>query len=201
MAATIEVLEGRESRVVSLDADRYTIGKADTNGVAIVADETVSRLHAALERYPAGWSLRDLGSRNGTFINGERIWGERALRHGDEIRLGRTRIVFRAPAPDRATVTQAPKEAPDLTPRERDVLLALCRPILSGNAFSEPSSVRDIAEELVVTKAAVKQHLQRLYDKFRIDEGGSSPRRVRLANEAIHRGAVSMADLKAPDRR
>jgi DNA-binding NarL/FixJ family response regulator len=59
--------------------------------------------------------------------------------------------------------------------------------------FREPASTRQIASELVVTEAAVKQHLSRLYDKFEVfDREG---RRARLANEAIRRGAVSTGEI------
>jgi hypothetical protein len=57
-------------------------------------------------------------------------------------------------------------ELPDLTRRERDVLLALCRPALGDGVFTEPATVREVAAELVVTDAAVKQRLLHLYDKF-----------------------------------
>jgi class 3 adenylate cyclase len=83
--------------------------------------------------------------------------------------------------------------SPDLTRRERDVLEALCRPALHGNVFEEPASVREIAAALVVTEAAVKQHLLHLYDKFGIAETGER-RRVRLAREAIRRRAVVLSD-------
>ena len=82
---------------------------------------------------------------------------------------------------------------PDLTRRERDVLVALCRPALHGHVFEEPASVREIAAALVVTEAAVKQHLLHLYDKFGIAETGER-RRVRLAREAIRRRAVVFSD-------
>jgi DNA-binding NarL/FixJ family response regulator len=61
--------------------------------------------------------------------------------------------------------------------------------------FAEPASLHDIATVLVVTEAAVEQHLLRLYDKFGIAPGTGS-RRSRLANEAVRRGAVSLADLR-----
>jgi DNA-binding NarL/FixJ family response regulator len=51
-----------------------------------------------------------------------------------------------------------------------------------------------MAGELFVTEAAVKQHLQNLYDKFAIPTEGD--RRVRLANESIRRGAVTLAMLR-----
>src|SRR5919197_406907 len=82
---------------------------------------------------------------------------------------------------------------PELTRRERDVLVALCRPALGGDVFTEPASVREIAAALVVTEAAVKQHLLHLYDKFGIADTGER-RRVRLAREAIRRRAVVLPD-------
>jgi hypothetical protein len=83
---------------------------------------------------------------------------------------------------------------PDLTRRERDTLVALCRPLLAADTFTEPASVREIAAELVVTEAAVKQHLANLYDKFGVAK--EARRRLQLANEAIRAGAISTADLE-----
>jgi DNA-binding CsgD family transcriptional regulator len=158
----------------------------------VVDAEGVSRVHAAFERFGDTWCVRDLGSRNGTFVNGGRIIGERALHSGDEILLGRLRLLFRGPA--RGTETGAIAEAPPLTQRERDVLVALCRPLLTGDAFTEPASIRAIAAELVVSEAAVKQHLSRLYVKF--DVGANEERkRVQIANAAVARGAVKLGDL------
>ncbi len=78
--------------------------------------------------------------------------------------------------------------APDLTRREVEVLAALCRPLRQDDAFVAPASAREVATELVVTEAAVKQHLLRLYAKFRIPEGGE--RRTRLANVVVRAGLV-----------
>ena len=196
MGAFLEVWRPDGRALVSLDADRVTLGKADTNDVILAWDGKASRLHAVLERLSGRWCVRDLSSSNGTWVNGERIWAERPLRHGDEIRIGETRLLFRAEAPttDR-TATETELGPPSLTPRERDVLVALCRPLLSGDVFTEPASIRDVAETLVVSEAAVKQHLANLYDKFAIYEDGGR-KRVRLANEAVRRGAVTVADLR-----
>jgi hypothetical protein len=65
---------------------------------------------------------------------------------------------------------------------------ALCKPALCDDAFVTPATARDIAADLVVTEAAVKQHLLRLYQKLKIAEGPN--RRVRLANEVVARGLV-----------
>ncbi len=64
--------------------------------------------------------MRDLASSNGTFVNGERVWSDRPLRHGDEIRFGRTRVVFRAADVTLdVTVTRTADPPPDLTPPQR----------------------------------------------------------------------------------
>ena len=170
-----------------------TVGTLESNDVVVDADG-VSRVHAVFERFGDTWCVRDLGSRNGTFVNGGRIIGERALHSGDEILLGRLRLLFRGPA--RGKETAAIAQPPPLTPRERDVLVALCRPLLTGDAFTEPASIRAIAAELVVSEAAVKQHLSRLYVKFDVGAHGER-RRVQLANAAVARGAVKLGDLRA----
>ena len=167
------------------------MGTLDSNDVVVDA-EGVSRVHAAFERFGDTWCVRDLGSRNGTFVNGGRIIGERALHPGDEIVLGRLRLLFHGPVQGNETAAIA--QPPRLTPRERDVLVALCRPLLSGDAFTEPASIRAIAEELVVSEAAVKQHLSRLCDKFDVGAHGER-RRVQLANAAVARGAIKLGDL------
>ena len=182
---------GRELR--ALDSERVTVGTLDSNDVVVQADG-VSRVHAVFERFGDAWCVRDLGSRNGTFVNGDRIIGEHALHSGDEILLGRLRMSFRGPARGAKTAAIAPP--PRLTQRERDVLVALCRPLLTGDAFTEPASIRTVAAELVVSEAAVKQHLSRLYDKFDV-RGQGERKRVQLANAAVARGAVKLGDLSA----
>jgi DNA-binding CsgD family transcriptional regulator len=184
---------GRE--LVALGAGRLTLGADPANDLALPADPTLSRLHAVLERYQAGWCVRDLDSRNGTFVNGQRIWRERPLHPGDELRVGATRLVYRGDEPTGGKGTQASEPPPELTRREREVLVVLCRTVLTGAAFTEPASIREIADALVVSEAAVKQHLAHLYDKFGI-HGAGERRRVRLANEALRRGAVTIIDLR-----
>ena len=67
--------------------------------------------------------------------------------------------------------------------------------LLDRDMFTEPASTREIADGLVITPAAVKQHLANLYDKFGVP-AGDQHRRARLANEALRRGAVSLIALR-----
>src|SRR5215212_10280709 len=61
-----------------------------------LSDNTVSRRHAELVPGDDGWVLRDLGSSNGTYINGQRVTNRYSLKLGDQIRVGRTLMVFGA---------------------------------------------------------------------------------------------------------
>jgi pSer/pThr/pTyr-binding forkhead associated (FHA) protein len=194
MGLELDVLSARHSVRVRIDDDKATVGKAPENTVALPEDAAASHMHAMFERFPAGWCVSDLGSSNGTWLNGERIWSQRRVRDGDEIRIGHTRLLVRDAEVNAGAPTDVEAAAPVLTTRERDVLISLCRPLLARDIFTEPSSSRSIADELVVTPAAVKQHLANLYDKFGISPSAPN-RRVQLANEAVRRGSVSVADL------
>jgi len=70
----------------------------------VLADEGVSRRHLKLLPSPLGLSVVDLGSRNGTLVNGAALEGRVMLEHGDVVRLGRTEIVVLAPATARPAV-------------------------------------------------------------------------------------------------
>jgi DNA-binding NarL/FixJ family response regulator len=112
----------------------------------------------------------------------------RLLEEGDVLSFGVARCrIGGLPAEDLAEEAELHR-APELTRRELDVLSSLCRPALSDEAFAMPATAREIAADLVVTEAAVKQHLLRLYQKFRVPEGPN--RRTRLANEVVALGLV-----------
>lgn len=186
-----------------LAADVTTVGRGE--GVDILLeDPSVSRLHAEIVRRGRYVYVTDLGlSTNGTRVNGRPV-GRRVLLDGDVISFGaaRTRIGgLVGQEVDDDTVELRRISAPDLTRRECEVLSALCRPALLQDAFVAPATAKDIADELVVTEAAVKQHLLRLYTKFKIPEGVN--RRARLANEVISSGVVRPlpADAEASIRR
>lgn len=165
-----------------------TVGRG--KGVDIsLQDPSVSHLHAEIVRRGPHVYVSDLGlSINGTRVNGRPI-GRRVLLEGDVLSFGSTRTrVGGLPVAVDDTLEKRRISAPDLTRREVEVLTSLCRPALQQDAFVAPATAHDIADELVVTEAAIKQHLLRLYQKFRIVEGIN--RRARLANEVISAGVV-----------
>lgn len=201
MPSHLEIWKPSGRELLTLTGQRVTVGKASTNNVSLEHDSTVSRLHAVLENLGFAWSVRDLGSRNGTYLNGEKLSAERVLRSRDELRFGKTRLIFwevkdgDEMTAGEATVAVAPTQVPPpLTRRELEVLVVLCRPLVSDDPFPTAATVREMAQELFVSEAAIKQHLQNLYDKFSIPAEGE--RRARLANEAIRRGPVTLAMLR-----
>jgi FhaA, N-terminal domain/FHA domain len=81
-------------RVVPLTTARAVIGRSREADVQ-VEDSNVSRRHCEVrQESAASWSVADLGSTNGTELNGERIEGDTRLAHGDRITVGGTTIVF-----------------------------------------------------------------------------------------------------------
>ncbi|MCS6804859.1 MAG: FHA domain-containing protein [Acidobacteriota bacterium] len=89
--------DGRKSLLSLGQADaprRVTLGRAGDNDI-VVADPTVSRFHAALSLNPRGEILvSDLGSANGTFVNGQRVVETQALHLGDELTLGSVSFIL-----------------------------------------------------------------------------------------------------------
>jgi pSer/pThr/pTyr-binding forkhead associated (FHA) protein len=76
-----------------LDTERVTIGRQSGCTITI-RDTNVSREHAQLRRRPNGWTIRDIGSTNGTKLNGVRVDGEQMLANGDVIMLGAMKVTF-----------------------------------------------------------------------------------------------------------
>jgi serine phosphatase RsbU (regulator of sigma subunit) len=79
----------------SLEAESVVIGRSSRCGLAI-ADSSLSREHARIFKTEDGWFVEDLGSRNGTYVKGEKISGAVALRSGDIITLGGSSITVEA---------------------------------------------------------------------------------------------------------
>ena len=175
--------------VVPLRGEVTTVGRG--LGVDIrLEDPSVSRLHAELIRRGPYVYVADLGlSRSGTRVNGRPV-ARRVLEDGDVLSFGAARCrIGGLPREDLGEEAELRRPAaPELTRRELDVLTSLCRPAVSDEAFASPATAHEIAADLVVTEAAVKQHLLRLYQKFRVSPGPN--RRTRLANEVVALGLV-----------
>jgi hypothetical protein len=81
---------------IALPVGTHTIGRAPAGGI-VIADETLSREHARLHHDGTRVTVVDLGSRNGTRVNGYRTVGAHQLRDGDLVQLGAVDLRFEAP--------------------------------------------------------------------------------------------------------
>jgi len=77
-----------------LDSAQLTVGRGGQNDVALPSDEYASARHARFEPRQDGVWVQDLGSTNGTFLNGARLEHPRRLTHGDIVRVGETDLRY-----------------------------------------------------------------------------------------------------------
>jgi len=152
----VAALSGAEDRPRELVGDRVTIGRDPVNDVDLADDPEVSRAHAELRRRGGRWSVADLGSRNGTFVNGRPV-RRHPLRDGDRLRFGATTLTFLAGDDEHATEASPDpvRSGPELTDRERQVLSLLAR----------GRTDRAIGEELAISVSTVRSHLDRIREK------------------------------------
>lgn len=202
-------LDGADrQRIVALwtGRARMVVGRGSGADVCLDWDTDVSRLHAELVQLGGAWTVADDGlSRNGTFVNGERVRGRRRLAERDRLRVGTTTIIYREPSPARPTTTGSTSlgidtESVAISPAQRRVLIALARPCLAGGGFATPATNREIADELVLSVPAVKTHLRALAERFGVEDLPQNRKRARLVELALQRGEISDRDL-APQGR
>jgi predicted component of type VI protein secretion system len=118
-----------------LDAQEVTIGRDAVNTIAI-NDAEISRRHARMELRGSAYVIQDLGSTNGTFVNGKRISGMQVLNPGDSVSFGEGIVLVYEPVQDmNATMlsSRAPqtvqKQAPASIPAPRPAPAPTPRPV------------------------------------------------------------------------
>ena len=181
------------------DVRRLSVGRSSANEIPLGWDVEASRVHSELVRVGEEWTIADDGlSRNGTYLNGQRLGGRRRLRNGDIVRFGTTEALFRVPGPVILEETRPPVSThppPSLSPAQRRVLVALARPFTGDVEHAVPASNRQIAEELVVTVDAVKANLRALFEKFDVEDLPQNRKRARLVELAFSSGAITRRQL------
>jgi pSer/pThr/pTyr-binding forkhead associated (FHA) protein len=190
--------DGRQRLVPLARAERLTVGRGGSNDIPLPWDPKVSRVHAALGRLGAAWVVSDDGlSRNGTFVNEQRITSRRRLRDGDVIRVGASTVRYSDPSGQRTDLTVPDSVVAGAPPSEaqRRVLVALCRPLAAPEAGGTPATNRQIAEELHLSLDAVKTHMRALFAKLGVGDIAQNRKRALLAQRAIESGIVSRREL------
>jgi FHA domain len=190
--------DGRQ-RILPLGADcwRVTIGRDPAADVSLAGDAEVSRAHALIERVGQGWTFVDDGlSRNGSYINQTRALGRRRLADHDRIACGGTEITFREPAiglTDSTVSSQAVAPVLPLSPMQRKVLIALCRPVQASDTATAATN-RQVSEEVHLTVDAVKAHLRVLFDRYGLSGLPQNEKRARLVSTVLLSGVLRARD-------
>jgi len=153
----IGILPSGEKLEYPIDKHEVEIGKAAHNHI-VLTDPTVSNTHAIVLTRKDGYAIVDLGSRNGTFVNSDRLGSDaHALRHGDKVQLGQTILTFRNPGETAANVTtvlsseavEAVRKRAKISPPEAEkieaappspVVAVPLVPAASDGAIAEPST-------------------------------------------------------------
>jgi predicted component of type VI protein secretion system len=187
-------------RFVPLDGKTsLTIGRSSGCDVQLAWDDRVSRVHAGLDLVGPDWTIVDDGlSRNGTFLNGERLGGRRRLRDDDTIVIGSTSFRFRDTTRASTQLTKVGEQlvtAAGLSPTQRQIVTALCRPYKHDDPYATPASNQRIADELFLSVDAVKTQLRLLFQKFQIEDLPQNQKRVKLVERVLGLGLVSRKDL------
>lgn len=128
--------DGEIIREYVLDEPQVTVGRAASRDIALPDDKLVSRHHLVMSQEQGGYILRDEGSSNGTYINGQliEIMHPHMLQEGDQIALGRHQFVFHQSAP-----AQREAEAPSSAKQAASAAVGSFQPAASEQVFPHSS--------------------------------------------------------------
>jgi DNA-binding CsgD family transcriptional regulator len=180
--AQLQIRRGDAVTALPLSGERATIGRSEECSIRLSGDPSVSREHAVLERGD-GWTVRDLQSSNGTYVNGNRIDAPVSLAFGDSFQVGKFVLTLLGSPADNASTLHdetpsAPADISRLTKREKEVLALVAL----------GSTDQGIAHQLGITVKTVHSHLERIHEKT------GRRRRPDLTRLAIEAGIISSND-------
>ena len=193
---------GPSSQVVfELIGDHLTIGRKPENDITIDWDKAVSRRHAELELVAESWFVTDLDSANGTFVNGAKVDRKRALRVGDELRIGDTCLWLHGmTSSEPLSDTAVSAKPPELSRKQTEVLRELCRP-QAHDPRSPCATTKEIAGRMFVGEATVKAHLERALPQVRHPRDRAATSRPAREEGVGHRcGAGHRLRRRRPQR-
>jgi hypothetical protein len=191
--------EGRQ-RIYQLDRGRrsVTIGRRDEADISLPWDPECSRLHAELELRAGEWTISDDGlSQNGTWVNELRLIGRRRLSDGDDVRVGRTHVIYANPGGIGIGPTLVPGElsaTPRFSEQQQRILRGLCRPLVGDGEGLLPSTDEEIARTTGIPAETVTVELDHLTRALGLHELPRAQRRRELALLALRSGLVGAED-------
>jgi pSer/pThr/pTyr-binding forkhead associated (FHA) protein len=172
-----------------------TIGRRDEADVSLPWDPECSRLHAELELRAGEWTISDDGlSQNGTWVNELRLIGRRRLSDGDDVRVGRTHVIFANPGGIGIGPTLVPGElsaTPRFSEQQQRILRALCRPLFTDGEGINPATDDQVAEETAIAVDTVRVELDHLGRSLGLEDMPMMDQRAEIALLAMRSGLVS----------
>jgi DNA-binding CsgD family transcriptional regulator len=123
--------------------------------------------------------------------------GHHRLRDRDRLCFGQTYVEYREPRDDDRESTERDTDRPGampLSPTQRQILIALCRP-LNDSISALPATNRQIADEIHLSIDAVKAHLRILFERFSLSELPQNEKRARLAHGVLASGLLTRRDF------
>jgi len=164
------------SKEFELTSDEIVIGREDSADLTIPA-QAVSRQHAMLTRKGDAYEIKDLGSSNGTFVNGQKLSGSRLLKNGDQVKLGQiTTLAYEAPVTE--SVTPGP---------------------VATVAQSVPSAVSGVAAT-TIGEEPLPSMVNAGPPKLLVAIAGEEPKTYTLTNQSISIGRVDGNDIVVPSQ-
>jgi adenylate cyclase len=143
-ARLIITTEGRDLQVVEL-GERLTIGRSTSSGL-VLDEKTASRNHAEIRRVGRRrYQLADVGSANGTWLNGSRITVPKDLNDGDQIQVGAVRMKFVAPSDPQVSHSKTAASGTVLDIRN-EVVVVLISDVRNYTTMSEAFPTREFSE-------------------------------------------------------
>ena len=147
---------------------RCTIGRATTNRV-VLKDDMCSREHAEVLFADEHWYVRDLGSLNGTRLNGKNLSADASLSPRDLVELGNTQIMF---VEELAQLPEVPKQVPPKPPEKLEIRQRLSETHYLPAEVAVPKVRALSAREAVADRDAINRDLARLY-RLALEMGGA----------------------------
>jgi DNA-binding CsgD family transcriptional regulator len=158
VSCKVAFLEDDDGSQTMLDGERITIGRDESNDLCLRHDMRASRRHADIVDRGGQWVIEDLGSKNGTVVNGRRVKAH-PLKDRDVIEIASTRLTYQAGLDPLSTeiASLAGGELPgiELSSREREILACV----------SSGLSDKEISAALSISINTVRSHLERMREK------------------------------------
>ncbi len=195
------MVDGKVKGVVSLEGERtFLFGRA-AHCHGRLDDPTVSGDHLAITRHGDVLMAKDLGSSNGTLLNGGKLEKETRIRDRDVLVLGNTRLQISLSQPIVATLRQRDTGPIELSPTELEIIRALVAPFrVPGALAARPASRAQISELTEIPERTVTRRLAELAFRLKLPASRGSDRAVLIAQKALELGLDGQRPLQEVER-